>query len=1120
MGYSTIYMGTVTQVYSLSLAGGHPRVKLWFDGNGQDTYHIDSAYIEQGVKTVNVCAGFYVPRNGRWSDWIDISSLTLPATVTLYITLSVPANIPINSGTNSPVAGAVPEVIAPVITPSTSPITSDPTYESAVPAGYSHKGWCSFASSDDGATLIACTSAQAIFDGDGYVLGCTGTGKVFISRDSGAVWTDVTPSDWFGYLPKVCCDSTGEKIAITSLPMDFLPTAYVTKSDFNKFVAKYDGCIMTSVDGGSNWTARWPGYGANPGVWNSTTNLTIAAGNQLSFTIASALNLSFYGSVSKAQYKLKIYGYDGSDVRGVSAEATFVSYIGSTLKLAITSINGAYNTSYGDWLIYFDTRYRYTSIDMSEDGQTIVAGMQNYNGEHGAFVSKDGGATWSKLNFLVGEADYSNSTYYPYGAVSYDGQKIVFSSEDGMLFYSTDGGTTVNFTSEEANSYKTQICGDGTTAFNLNAYALYQSTDGLANWVAVNAPATPSYVLDYSVSEDGNTICEFYLDVAALSRSVGVSIDSGTTWTTLLSRPIDDIESPGIFTMFSVAISPDGDTVVVGESKPDATYDNIYIFKAPYTSPTETVIDPVIEMDTMVITNTGTITVSNNSLVLENETITIDGVVYTFKSTPTGLDNEIIIGLTDDLTAANIASVLSVVAGDLISATVSEEVVSVSFLSPDTITWSTTSSGITLNPASTMTQTTTYTSASAPASLPCLTVSGSIAIPASLPLLSAAGKASVLPYGVGTLPLLWVNKSMSHQSITCNVSSTDAVKISLLEAGNDFLESLVTGLFDHADDDSFALQVTQWVADNITYLADSVDTWNNATKTLFDGYGDCEDGAILLASLLINGGVDAAKVRVYIGTYTVNETSTGHAWVEYFRDSDHQWVTLDWTMGTTYWYGIYQLSTLSKTYPDMTQTYTTATEYITSTNVVALADTEAYVISLQITSMAGTFPLLTVTGADQNKGTMAGSLKALTAHGTTGNFGNLTKSMPALISSGFVGSVRASLSSALPVFTISATGINANRVTLSSSLPAIRMAGEAYQLNYGTVSASLPKPVCSASGYPIIKMVAALELPMLKMAGAGRTSRDFDDFVVKHEYDSWAYANADLPLLTISAGGS
>jgi predicted transglutaminase-like cysteine proteinase len=370
------------------------------------------------------------------------------------------------------------------------------------------------------------------------------------------------------------------------------------------------------------------------------------------------------------------------------------------------------------------------------------------------------------------------------------------------------------------------------------------------------------------------------------------------------------------------------------------------------------------------------------------------------------------------------------------------------------------------------------------------------------------------------LPLLWVNKSMSHQSITCNVSSTDAVKISLLEAGNDFLESLVTGLFDHADDDSFALQVTQWVADNITYLADSVDTWNNATKTLFDGYGDCEDGAILLASLLINGGVDAAKVRVYIGTYTVNETSTGHAWVEYFRDSDHRWVTLDWTMGSVYWYGIYQLSALSKTYPDMTQTYTTATEYITSTNVVALADTEAYVISLQITSMAGTFPLLTVTGADQNKGTMAGALRALTAHGTTGNFGNLSKSLPKLISSGFVGSVTADLSSTLPVFTIAATGINANRVTLSSVLPAIRMNGEAYQLNYGIVSATLPKPICSASGYPVIKMVAALELPMLKMAGAGRTARDFDSFVVKHEYDTWAYANADLPLLTISAGGS
>lgn len=179
-----------------------------------------------------------------------------------------------------------------------------------------------------------------------------------------------------------------------------------------------------------------------------------------------------------------------------------------------------------------------------------------------------------------------------------------------------------------------------------------------------------------------------------------------------------------------------------------------------------------------------------------------------------------------------------------------------------------------------------------------------------------------------------------------------------------------------------------------------------------------------------------------------------------------------------------------------------------------------YVNSLIYNDNSLTLPLFTISASTQNYADASVTMPMMTASGKAGNFCNLSKSLPALTASGFVGSVTASLDGSLPVFTIAATGTNANRVTLLANLPAIRMAGEAYQLNYGTVAASLPKPTCSATGYPVLKMTAALELPMIKMAGAGRTARDFDDFVIKHEYDTWAYANADLPLLTISAGAS
>lgn len=68
----------------------------------------------------------------------------------------------------------------------------------------------------------------------------------------------------------------------------------------------------------------------------------------------------------------------------------------------------------------------------------------------------------------------------------------------------------------------------------------------------------------------------------------------------------------------------------------------------------------------------------------------------------------------------------------------------------------------------------------------------------------------------------------------------------------------------------------QW---QIRYLPDLgyKDIWQSPAFTLWRGVGDCEDLSILAASILKQAGV---KVSVYVGEVLVNDTWSGHAWVE------------------------------------------------------------------------------------------------------------------------------------------------------------------------------------------------------------------------------------------------
>jgi len=109
------------------------------------------------------------------------------------------------------------------------------------------------------------------------------------------------------------------------------------------------------------------------------------------------------------------------------------------------------------------------------------------------------------------------------------------------------------------------------------------------------------------------------------------------------------------------------------------------------------------------------------------------------------------------------------------------------------------------------------------------------------------------------------------------------------------LESLRTEFVQYMEDDKNAVECLKWVIDNITYTSDKSqfgipEEWLFAYETLKTRKGDCDDGAILLANLMVVSGIPYWKVRLTAG----NTSAGGHCYVTYYDEEGDRWVVLDW----------------------------------------------------------------------------------------------------------------------------------------------------------------------------------------------------------------------------------
>lgn len=98
--------------------------------------------------------------------------------------------------------------------------------------------------------------------------------------------------------------------------------------------------------------------------------------------------------------------------------------------------------------------------------------------------------------------------------------------------------------------------------------------------------------------------------------------------------------------------------------------------------------------------------------------------------------------------------------------------------------------------------------------------------------------------------------------------------------------------------DGKALAILKLVKKRITYKSDkhtynAAEYWQHPELTWQKGIWDCEDGALLIASLMRMVGIPAYRVKVCAGWVETKGGRGGHAYVIYLADNN-EWYVLDW----------------------------------------------------------------------------------------------------------------------------------------------------------------------------------------------------------------------------------
>ena len=236
--------------------------------------------------------------------------------------------------------------------------------------------------------------------------------------------------------------------------------------------------------------------------------------------------------------------------------------------------------------------------------------------------------------------------------------------------------------------------------------------------------------------------------------------------------------------------------------------------------------------------------------------------------------------------------------------------------------------------------------------------------------------------GASFLPLLAAESYVCGIDNAINTSATSAAVVALLQQGNMTLADAAAAIcaYDDTDDDR-AMSVTYFVSNLMAYVQDSAsgigDRWTCALATWLRRYGDCEDGAILIHSLLLAAGVNPNRIRTAFGKVLTSElTEGGHAWCMYRRASDEEWIPLEWTIQPTPYTGTVDAI---RRQVDLTGTYPTISHILTNEVFYAVNDSN-YIAKLAKITSSGVLTLPALTIASTTSLSARGDLEIGRAH--------------------------------------------------------------------------------------------------------------------------------------------
>jgi len=128
--------------------------------------------------------------------------------------------------------------------------------------------------------------------------------------------------------------------------------------------------------------------------------------------------------------------------------------------------------------------------------------------------------------------------------------------------------------------------------------------------------------------------------------------------------------------------------------------------------------------------------------------------------------------------------------------------------------------------------------------------------------------------------------------------SVSILFVSNMSVAETSIERLVKNIVRQRDSNDIKMyKLELWVIKNIRYSSDKkqfnmMERWTLPYETLQRRRGDCEDGSILLIALAVTAGVPVERLRLYA---PIKLSNSWHACVAYQRESDDEWVWMEWT---------------------------------------------------------------------------------------------------------------------------------------------------------------------------------------------------------------------------------